>query len=65
MYYRNPIKIMCTTRLNDGIFTTVFRCDTSSTTRIFRFYVYGGTFDNPSGYFFFFFFFCWNTLACK
>jgi hypothetical protein len=21
MYYRNPIKIMCTTRLNDGIFT--------------------------------------------
>jgi hypothetical protein len=20
MYYRNPIKIMCTTRLNDGIF---------------------------------------------
>jgi hypothetical protein len=21
MYYRNPIKIMCATRLNDGIFT--------------------------------------------
>jgi hypothetical protein len=33
---RNPIKIMCTTRLNDGIFTVhrFFRCDIRSTTPI-------------------------------
>jgi hypothetical protein len=55
MYYRNPIKIMFTTRLNDGIFR-VHRLSAVTLTRlhrsdfIFRFYVYGGTFDNPPGY---------------
>jgi hypothetical protein len=34
MYYRNPIKIMCTTRLNDGIFRVHrFSVDTRSTTQ--------------------------------
>jgi hypothetical protein len=37
MYYRNPIKIMCTTRSHKSDF-------------VFRFYVYGGKFDNPPGY---------------
>jgi hypothetical protein len=47
MYYRNPIKIMCTTRLNDGIFT-VHRFSVVTPARlhksdfVFRFYVYGG-----------------------
>jgi hypothetical protein len=55
MYYRNPIKIMCTTRLNDGIFR-VCRFSVVTPARlhksdfVFRFYVYGGTFDNPPGY---------------
>jgi hypothetical protein len=55
MYYRNPIKIMCTTRLNDGIFSvgwssvvTPVRLHKSDF--VFRFYVYGGTFDKPPGY---------------
>jgi hypothetical protein len=56
MYYRNPIKIMCTTRLNDGIFTVRrFSIATSAHLHksecVFRFYVYGGIFDNPPGYF--------------
>jgi hypothetical protein len=56
MYYRNPIKIMCTTRLNDGIFTVHrFSVATSARLRklecIFRFYVYGGIFDNSAEYF--------------
>jgi hypothetical protein len=57
MYYRNPIKIMCTTRLNDGIFT-VHRFSVATSTRlrksecVFRFYVYGRIFDNPPGFFF-------------
>jgi hypothetical protein len=56
MYYRNPIKIMCTTRLNDGIFTVHrFSVATSARLRksecVFRFYVYGGIFDNPPGFF--------------
>jgi hypothetical protein len=59
MYYRNPIKIMCTTRLNDGIFTVHrFFVATSAQPRksecVFRFYVYSGIFDNPLGGFFFF-----------
>jgi hypothetical protein len=55
MYYRNPIKIMCTTRLSDGIFR-VHRFSVVAPARlhksdfVFRFYVYDGTFDNPSGY---------------
>jgi hypothetical protein len=55
MYYRNPIKIMCTTRLNDCIFK-VHRFSVVTPARlhksdfVFRFYVYGGTFDNQSGY---------------
>jgi hypothetical protein len=55
MYYRNPIKIMCTSRLNDGIFR-VHRFSVVTPTRlhksdfVFRFCVYGGIFDNPSGY---------------
>jgi hypothetical protein len=56
MYYRNPIKIMCTIRLNDGIFTVHrFSVATSARLRksecVFRFYVYGGIFDNLPGYF--------------
>jgi hypothetical protein len=56
MYYRNPIKIMCTTRLNDGIFR-VHRFSAVTPARlhksdfVFRFYVYAGTFDNPPRYF--------------
>jgi hypothetical protein len=56
MHYRNPIKIMCTTRLNDGIFR-VHRFSVVTPARlhksdfVFRFYVYGGKFDNPPGYF--------------
>jgi hypothetical protein len=70
LYYRNPIKFMCTTRLNDGIFTVNrFSVATSARLRqsecVFRFFVYGRIFDNPSGFlsargtgcFFFFFFF--------
>jgi hypothetical protein len=44
-----------TTRLNDGIFK-VHRFSVGTPARlhwsdfIFRFYVYGGTFDNPPGY---------------
>jgi hypothetical protein len=55
MYYRNPIKIMYTTRLNDGIFR-VHRFPVMTPARlhksdfVFRFYVYGDTFDNPPGY---------------
>jgi hypothetical protein len=55
MYYRNPIKVMCTTRLNDGIFR-VHRFSVVTPARlhksdfVFRFYVYGSTFDNPPGY---------------
>jgi hypothetical protein len=55
MYSRNPIKIMYTTRLNDGIFR-VHRFSVVTPARlhrsdfVFRFYVYGGTFDNPPGY---------------
>jgi hypothetical protein len=55
MYYRNPIKIMCTTRLNDGIFR-VHRFFVATPAQlhksdfVFRFYVYGSTFDNPPGY---------------
>jgi hypothetical protein len=41
MYYRNPIKIMYTTLLNDGIFRV------HQIYFVFRFYVYDGTFDNP------------------
>jgi hypothetical protein len=56
MYYRNPIKIMCTTRLNDGIFTVDrFSVATSARLRksecVFRFFVYGGIFDNPPGFY--------------
>jgi hypothetical protein len=44
MYYRNPIKIMCTTRLNDGIFKVHwFSVVTSARLHkpdfVFRFYV--------------------------
>jgi hypothetical protein len=45
-----------TTRLNDGIFT-VHRFSVATSTRlhksecVFRFYVYGGIFDNPLGFF--------------
>jgi hypothetical protein len=55
MHYRNPIKIMCTTRLNDGIFT-VHRFSVATSTRphqsecVFRFFVHGGIFDNPLGF---------------
>jgi hypothetical protein len=64
------------TRLNDGIFT-VHRFSVATSTRlhqsecVFRFYVYGGIFDNPPGLlsarrtdcfcFFVFFFFCLNV----
>jgi hypothetical protein len=73
MHYRNPIKIMCTTRLNDGIFT-VHRFSVATSTRlrksecVFRFFVYGGIFDNPPGFFtctwnrlFLFFVFCFHV----
>jgi hypothetical protein len=51
MYYRNPIKIMCTSRLDNGIFTVDrFSVETSARLHklqcVFRFYVYGGIFDN-------------------
>jgi hypothetical protein len=52
MYYR---KIMCTTRLNDGIFT-VDRFSVATSARLYqsecvsRFFVYGGIFDNPPGF---------------
>jgi hypothetical protein len=69
MYYGNPIKVMCTTRLNDGIFT-VHRFSVATCARlrklecVFRFYVYGGTFDNPPGFFYLhveqFFFSCFS-----
>jgi hypothetical protein len=45
MYYRNPIKIMCTTRLNDSIFM-VDRFSVVTSARlhqsecVFRFFVY-------------------------
>jgi hypothetical protein len=45
MYHRNPIKIMCTTRLNDGTFT-VHRFSVATSARlhqsecVFRFFVY-------------------------
>jgi hypothetical protein len=54
MYYKNPIKIMYTTRLNDGMFR-VHRFSFATPARphksdfVFRFYVYGGTFDNSQG----------------
>jgi hypothetical protein len=78
MCYRNPIKIMCTTRLNDGIFI-VHRFSVATSTRlrksecVFRFYVYGGIFDNPPVFFylhveqvvFVFCFFCFFLFACK
>jgi hypothetical protein len=54
MYYRNPMKIMYTTRLNTGIFR-VHRFAVVTSARlhrsdfIFRFYVYGSTLDNPPG----------------
>jgi hypothetical protein len=38
-----------TTRLNDGIFK-VHRFSVVAPAQLFRFYVYGGTFDNPPGY---------------
>jgi hypothetical protein len=55
MYNRNPIKIICTTRLNDGIFrvhwfSIVTPARLHKSNFVFRFYVYGGTFDNPPGY---------------
>jgi hypothetical protein len=56
MYCRNPITIMCATRLNDGIFRvlgfplTPARLHKSDF--VFRFYVYGGIFGNPPRYFF-------------
>jgi hypothetical protein len=46
---------MCTTRLNDGIFT-VHRFPVVTSDRlhksgsVFRFYVHGGIFDNPPRY---------------
>jgi hypothetical protein len=55
VYNRNPMKIMCTTLLNDGIFR-VHRFSVVTPARlhrsdfIFRFYIYGGTFDSPPGY---------------
>jgi hypothetical protein len=75
MYYRNPIKIMCTIRLNDSIFT-VHRFSAVTSARlhqsecVFRFFVYDGIFDNPPGFLsargagclcflFFFVFFVW------
>jgi hypothetical protein len=56
MYYRNPIKIMCIIRLNDGIFrvhwfSAVTPARLHKSDFVFRFYVYGGTFNNPLGYF--------------
>jgi hypothetical protein len=58
MYYRNPIKIMRTTRLNDGILrvhrlSVVTPAQLHKSDFVFRFYVCGGTFDNPQGYFFY------------
>jgi hypothetical protein len=55
MCYRNPIKIMCTTRLNDGIFRVdQFSVVTSARLHqsecVFRCFVYGGIFDNPPGF---------------
>jgi hypothetical protein len=55
MYYRNPIKIMCTTRLNNGIFrvhrfSVVTPARLHKSDSVFRFYVYGGIFVNPPGY---------------
>jgi hypothetical protein len=54
MYYRNPIKIMCTIRLNDGIFRVWFSVMTPAQLHkldaVFRIYLYGGKFDNPPGY---------------
>jgi hypothetical protein len=46
---------MYTTRLNDGIFrvhrfSVVTPAQLHRSGFIFRFYVYGGTFDNPPGY---------------
>jgi hypothetical protein len=46
---------MCTTRLNDGIsrvhsFSVVTTARLHKSDFVFRFYVYGGTFDNPPGY---------------
>jgi hypothetical protein len=58
MYYGNPIKIICTTLLNDGTFR-FHRLSVVTSARlhkpdfVFRFYVYGSTFDNPPGYFFY------------
>jgi hypothetical protein len=58
MYYRNPIKIMWTTQLNDSIFSRLsVSLGTSAqlykSDFVFRFYVHGDTFDNPSELFFF------------
>jgi hypothetical protein len=55
IYYRNPIKIMCTTRLNDGIFklhrfSVVTPARLHKSDFVFPSYVYRGTFDNPPGY---------------
>jgi hypothetical protein len=57
MYYGNPIKIMCPTRLNDGIFT-VHRFSVATSAQllvhqsecVFRFVVYGRIFYNPPGF---------------
>jgi hypothetical protein len=53
MYYKNYVH----TWLNDGIFRVHrFSIATSARLRksecVFRFYVYGGIFDNPPGHFF-------------
>jgi hypothetical protein len=50
------IKIMCTTRLNEGRFT-VHRFSVATSARlhqpecVFRFFVYSGIFHNPPGFF--------------
>jgi hypothetical protein len=49
---------MCTSRLNDGVFR-VHRFSSVTPARlhksdfVLRFYIYGGIFDNPPGYFLF------------
>jgi hypothetical protein len=55
MYYRNPTKTMCITRLNDCIFrvhrfSVVTLAQLHKSDFVFRFYVYSGTFDSPQGY---------------
>jgi hypothetical protein len=55
MYYRNPIKILRTTRFNNGIFR-VYWFSVVTLTRlhrsdfIFQFYIYGGIFDEQPEY---------------